>query len=126
MDSHEAPGAASPVSRQIVDSLLKAPPRGGGYTTFCESLHASAAGPVVVIGDAGSSMVPSLGMGCNSALESAAALAEALRESPADVPAALARFSERRKPDTDAIQRMSRDMEVIINGKKGALLRRRV
>lgn len=70
---------------------------------------------------AGHSMIPSLGQGCNSALESAAALAAALRESPGgDVPAALAQFSQRRKPDTDAIQRLSTGMEAVMNGRGGA------
>lgn len=94
-----------------------------------------------VAGDAAHSMIPSLGQGCNSALESAAALASVLREGAADaataggkadgsslsadVPAALARFSAMRKPDTDAIQRMSTDMETIIGGKDGARARDR-
>jgi 2-polyprenyl-6-methoxyphenol hydroxylase-like FAD-dependent oxidoreductase len=54
-------------------------------------------GRIAWLGDAGHAMSPQLGQGANLALCDAAALADALAET-ADVPAALARFTARRRP----------------------------
>jgi 2-polyprenyl-6-methoxyphenol hydroxylase-like FAD-dependent oxidoreductase len=53
-------------------------------------------GPLVFVGDAGHAMSPQLGQGANLALRDAAALADCLAGTR-DVPAALARFSARRR-----------------------------
>lgn len=65
------------------------------------------AGRLVCIGDAAHSMSPQLGQGANLALYDAMVLSECLAER-ADVPDALARYTERRRLHLAFYQRMSR------------------
>jgi len=75
-------------------------PFGGGYHLWCSRLCGDG---VALVGDSAHSMSPSLGLGCNAALESAVALSDSLRGvrggSEAGLQAALARYSEARLPD---------------------------
>lgn len=61
---------------------------------------------VVLVGDAGHSMFPALGQGCNSAIESAAALVESIRRADS-MEAALEAYSDDRLPETSAAADMS-------------------
>jgi salicylate hydroxylase len=62
-----------------------------------------------LLGDACHPMLPFLAQGAAQAIEDAAALARCLSETPADIPAALARYQAARRPHTAKIQRMSWD-----------------
>jgi salicylate hydroxylase len=62
-----------------------------------------------LLGDACHPMLPFLAQGAGQAIEDAAALARCLSETPADIPAALARYETARRPHTAKIQRMSWD-----------------
>lgn len=62
---------------------------------------------VVLIGDAAHAMLHHQGQGANQTVQDASALAEALREADT-VRDALALYQARRKPTTDALQRVSR------------------
>ena len=77
----------------------------GGITTTCNTLHTGDRG--VLVGDAGHSVWPSLGQGCNLALESCRVLAEKLAQHNGDLAMALSAYTAERKPDTDAAGRMS-------------------
>lgn len=63
---------------------------------------------VVLIGDAAHAMLHHQGQGANQTVQDSSALAEALQESDS-VPSALALYQSRRKPTTDALQRVSRE-----------------
>lgn len=63
-------------------------------------------GRVALLGDAAHAMTPDLGQGGGQAIEDAVVLAAALSTAP-DVPAALARFDQQRRPRTQAISRAS-------------------
>ncbi len=60
---------------------------------------------VVIIGDAAHTAHFSIGSGTKLAMEDAILLAEALDAHAGDVPAALAAYEERRRPEVDRIQR---------------------
>jgi salicylate hydroxylase len=66
-----------------------------------------------LLGDACHPMLPFLAQGAAQAIEDAAALARCLSETPADIPAALARYQAARRPHTAKIQRMSWDNNTI-------------
>jgi FAD-dependent urate hydroxylase len=55
-------------------------------------------GPVLLLGDAAHATAPSLAQGAGMAFEDAVVLAEVLRGSPEDIPAALRAFETRRRP----------------------------
>lgn len=59
---------------------------------------------VVLLGDAAHAMPPNLGQGGGMAVEDATVLADSLAQT-SDVPAALARYDEQRRPRTTAIAR---------------------
>ncbi len=63
----------------------------------------------VFLGDAAHGIVPFHGQGMNAAMESALVLIRHLDDRPDDVAGALARFSDDRKPDADAIADMALD-----------------
>ncbi|MDR7303008.1 FAD-dependent oxidoreductase [Haloactinomyces albus] len=63
---------------------------------------------VVLIGDAAHAMLHHQGQGANQTVQDSSALAEALQESDS-VQSALALYQSRRKPTTDALQRVSRE-----------------
>jgi kynurenine 3-monooxygenase len=64
-------------------------------------------GKVVLIGDACHAVYPFLAQGMNSAFEDALELTDSLVRHPDDSAAALGRYYERRKPNTDALAAMS-------------------
>lgn len=63
---------------------------------------------VALLGDAAHAMLHHQGQGANQAIQDAGGLARALREADS-VEGALARYQAARKPDTDALQRISRE-----------------
>lgn len=65
---------------------------------------------VVYLGDAAHAMSPQLGMGANLALADAAILADCLAETPANLPQALATYSNRRRATLRYYQTVSRLM----------------
>ncbi|SDI45692.1 2-polyprenyl-6-methoxyphenol hydroxylase [Bradyrhizobium sp. Rc2d] len=64
----------------------------------------------VILGDAAFVARPHVGMGVTKAAADAAALADALRARPADLPAALAKFESMRLPFGAAVVRRARDL----------------
>jgi kynurenine 3-monooxygenase len=62
---------------------------------------------VLLIGDAAHAMSPSLGQGCNSAMEDAAIIDKLLNEYSDNIAVAIAKFSERRKSDAHAVVELS-------------------
>ena len=80
---------------------------------------------VVLMGDAAHAMLHHQGQGANSAIMDAGALADALAEADS-VPEALARFQAVRKPETDELQRISRqgwsedELDEVFPGQKPA------
>ncbi|MBB4371042.1 2-polyprenyl-6-methoxyphenol hydroxylase-like FAD-dependent oxidoreductase [Bradyrhizobium sp. cir1] len=64
----------------------------------------------VILGDAAFVARPHVGMGVTKAAADAAALADALRAHPADLPAALAKFESMRLPFGAAVVRRARDL----------------
>jgi 2-polyprenyl-6-methoxyphenol hydroxylase-like FAD-dependent oxidoreductase len=64
----------------------------------------------VLMGDAAHAMVPHQGQGANQTIEDAIALADELADAHAsgDLPSALRRYAERRRPRTARVQRWSR------------------
>jgi FAD-dependent urate hydroxylase len=55
-------------------------------------------GPVLLVGDAAHATAPTLAQGAAMAFEDAVVLGEVLRATPADIPAALAAYEQRRRP----------------------------
>ena len=70
-----------------------------------------AVGRVALLGDAAHAMTPDLGQGACQAFEDAVTLASVLGD---DVPAALARYDELRRPRTSALQRQCRQMHRVL------------
>ena len=67
-------------------------------------------GRTVLIGDAAHPMIPYLGQGGAQTLEDAVALVDVLRDAtPSDIPTALVRYEEFRKPRAQRVQKSSRD-----------------
>lgn len=93
------------IPQSLVKDLLEQKVSFGGITTICNSFNLDDS--VVLIGDAAHSVWPSLGQGCNIALESCRVLAEILAEHHGNLEKALAVYTSIRKPNTDAIGRMS-------------------
>jgi kynurenine 3-monooxygenase len=65
-------------------------------------------GKVVLIGDACHAVFPFLAQGMNAAFEDGLELADSFAAFPRDPEAAVERFYQRRKPNTDALAEMSR------------------
>ena len=84
--------------------LMLARPLGNIYTIEGGPWHC---GPVVLIGDAAHAMTPFFGQGMNCALEDCTVLLDCLDRHDGNWGAAFARFGARRRPDTDAIARLS-------------------
>jgi len=99
----------------ISASCASAPVSGGGTMVKCSSLYSN---NVALVGDAGHSMYPALGQGCNSAIESAAVLAQELRNSAGDLQKALSTYSESRLPEVSAAADLSAEV-IEIDGSKG-------
>ncbi len=87
----------------------------GGITTICSGFEGGDS--VVLLGDAAHSVWPSLGQGCNVALESCRIFTETLAQAQGDLTVALPSYTAIRKPDTDAIARLS---EIGFGGNKRA------
>jgi len=94
-----------PIPQDWVEDLLAQKVSLGGITTICNHFHAG--NSVVLVGDAAHSVWASLGQGCNVALESCRILAEILEAHNNNLPTALPAYTLARKPDTDAIGRLS-------------------
>jgi len=69
----------------------------------CSQLHGPRA---CLVGDAAHAMTSSLGQGCNTALESVAALSQALKRSGDDLDKLPAAYNAARLPDVGAMQRL--------------------
>ncbi|HEY9706551.1 MAG TPA: FAD-dependent monooxygenase, partial [Allocoleopsis sp.] len=95
------------ISDDFVQDLLEQKSSYGGITTNCSAFHVGDS--VVLIGDAAHSVWASLGQGCNVALESCRIFAEILAQNQDNLQIALSAYTKARKPDTDAIGRMSEE-----------------
>ncbi|ABW28381.1 FAD-dependent oxidoreductase [Acaryochloris marina] len=99
----------------FVQDLLSQKAAHGGFTTMCNRFEDGDC--VVLLGDAAHSIWPSLGQGCNVALESCRIFAEVLAHAQGDLSLALPAYTAARKPDTDAVARLS---EIGFGGNKRA------
>ncbi|WP_299411550.1 NAD(P)/FAD-dependent oxidoreductase [Acaryochloris sp. IP29b_bin.148] len=99
----------------FAQDLLSQKAANGGITTVCNQLVGSDC--IVLLGDAAHSVWPSLGQGCNTALESCRVFANTLAQSNGNLSVALPTFSQIRKPDVDAIAQLS---EIGFGGNKRA------
>lgn len=97
--------SGKPIPQEFAQDLLEQKVSFGGITTTCSALNAGDS--VVLVGDAAHSVWASLGQGCNVALESCRILAEILAAHNGNLKTALPAYNLARKPDTDAIGRMS-------------------
>ena len=69
------------------------------------------AGPVLLVGDAAHATAPTLAQGAAMAFEDAVVLAEALRGTPGDIPAALRTYETRRRPRCRHVRERTRDRD---------------
>lgn len=99
----------------FAQDLLSQKAAHGGFTTLCNRFEGGDC--VVLLGDAAHSIWPSLGQGCNAALESCRIFAERLAQAQGDLSLALPAYTRVRKPDTDAVARLS---EIGFGGNKRA------
>ncbi len=90
---------------EFAEDLLDQKAAYGGATTICSAFTVNY--NVVLIGDAAHSVWASLGQGCNVALESCRVLADILATHNNNLEMALPAYTKARKPDTDAIARLS-------------------
>ncbi len=88
----------------LVEEFMRRPTR-RLRTVACCPWHI--ASNVVLIGDAAHAVVPFCSQGMNAALEDCTLLAQAIRDSKGDLEDAFTRFEATRKPDTDALARIS-------------------
>ena len=77
-------------------------------------------GRLALLGDAAHAIVPFFGQGMNCAFEDVVELDRCLTESGEDWPAALTRYADRRKPNTDAIAELALDNFVEMRDKVGS------
>jgi FAD-dependent urate hydroxylase len=68
-------------------------------------------GPVVLLGDAAHATTPTLAQGAAMSFEDAVVLGEVLRATPDDIPAALRRYEERRRPRCDHVLERTRERD---------------
>lgn len=87
----------------------------GGITTTCNRFEVNDC--VVLLGDAAHSIWPSLGQGCNAALESCRIFAEVLAQKQGNLSQALPAYTIVRKPDVEAVAQLS---EIGFGGNKRA------
>jgi salicylate hydroxylase len=94
-----------------VTEMLAAVPQSPRWGLFARRpLVRWSRGPVVLLGDAAHAMLPHQGQGANQTIEDAAVLAAELHGAtgiPADIPAALGRYTARRRVRTRQVQLMS-------------------
>jgi kynurenine 3-monooxygenase len=95
---------AAPMIHELEATFL-ANPTGSLGTIRCTPWHLG--GRAVLLGDAAHAIVPFHGQGMNCAFEDCLELDRCLEESRSDWAAAFAAFSERRKPNADAIADMA-------------------
>lgn len=101
------------ISSNFAQDLLSQKASYGGVTTICNRLEGGDC--IVLLGDAAHSVWPSLGQGCNVALESCRIFAEVLAQSKGNLSLALPAFTMARKPDVDAVAHLS---EIGLGGNK--------
>lgn len=75
---------------------------------FHDPVEQWADGRIVLLGDAAHPVLPTVGQGATMALEDAVVFAETLRTAEGDIPAALQRFTERRRARTSRALEVSR------------------
>jgi 2-polyprenyl-6-methoxyphenol hydroxylase-like FAD-dependent oxidoreductase len=101
-----------PRVRRVLDQLDSTD---GILCTDIEEVHQAAwvAGRVALLGDAAHALTPNMGQGAGMAMEDAAVLAEELAGVAAGaepLPAALARYADRRRPRVETVMRLSREV----------------
>ncbi|MDJ0714368.1 MAG: NAD(P)/FAD-dependent oxidoreductase [Prochloraceae cyanobacterium] len=96
-----------PMPEEWAKKLLNQKIYSSNITTICSDLHGG--DRVVLVGDAGHSVWAALGQGCNAALESCRVLAETLAKYKQNLAAALPEYTKERKPDVDAIAKISEE-----------------
>ena len=112
----DAPAARTFFAREFADALALMPafdadwdahPVGQLATLYLERWHLD--GRAVLLGDAAHAVVPFHGQGMNAGFEDALELADLLTAHADDPAAAFAAFAAQRKPNADAIAKMSLD-----------------
>jgi FAD-dependent urate hydroxylase len=68
-------------------------------------------GPVLLVGDAAHATAPTLAQGAAMSFEDAVVLGEVLRAAPDDIPAALRRYEERRRPRCRQLREHTRERD---------------
>lgn len=117
---------AVPLMPTLVEDFF-ANPTGSLCTIRCQPYHRG--DNVLLIGDAAHAVVPFYGQGMNAAFEDCAILDRMLDEHGADFSRVLPAFSQRRKPDADAIRQLALDNFVEMRSKVASplfLLRKRL
>lgn len=97
---------AVPLMPTLVEDYLRNPV-GSLVTIKCQPWRHD--GKVALLGDAAHAIVPFYGQGMNCAFEDCIALADCLKNNPADLGRALAEFEADRKENADAIADMALD-----------------
>ncbi len=92
------------MSVEEAEALLKRPVS-QVLTVSCDRFHQNHS--ILLIGDAAHAVSPSIGQGCNSALEDVFILGQLLDDYQDDWSQVLPRFSQQRVPDADALQELS-------------------
>lgn len=118
-------GSKNPITDNVIDEILAQKASVGGVTSVCSRFNITDS--AVLIGDCASSCWPSLGQGANQGLEAVSVLAQCLfpalskneeltaehtgasssRPTAEQIGERLLTFSERRKPDADAVGELS-------------------
>jgi kynurenine 3-monooxygenase len=92
------------ITDESAEALLKRPV--SQITTInCDRFHYSDS--VLILGDAAHAVSPSLGQGCNSALEDVAILNQIIEKDRENWPQILPKFTQQRIPDAHALQELS-------------------
>jgi FAD-dependent urate hydroxylase len=68
-------------------------------------------GPVLLVGDAAHATAPTLAQGAAMSFEDGYVLGQVLRDAPTDIPAALRRYEERRRPRCSEVRERTRERD---------------
>ena len=100
----KCPPVGQLMSKETAEDLLKRPPS-KILSVQCDRMHVG--DRIAMIGDAVHAVSPSIGQGCNAALQDAKAFADCLEEYKDDWEQALPAFTARRLPEAHALRSLS-------------------